>query len=114
LSVLTVCLSVCLSVCNVGALWQNGWMDQDSTWYGAIASAQATLTDGDPAPLRKRAEQPPLSQFTGAGPMSIVAKRSPISATAERLLHQLVLYRTSRDARHAVTVDYRRIVKIVS
>ena len=27
------CLS-CLSVCNVGALWPNGWMDQDTTWYG--------------------------------------------------------------------------------
>jgi len=24
-------------------LWPNGWMDQDATWYGGIASAQATL-----------------------------------------------------------------------
>ena len=37
--VLSVCLSclyvlsVCLSVCNVGALWPNGWMDQDETWH---------------------------------------------------------------------------------
>ena len=23
-----------LSVCNVGVLWTNGWMDQDTTWYG--------------------------------------------------------------------------------
>jgi len=23
-----------LSFCNVGALWPNGWMDQDATWYG--------------------------------------------------------------------------------
>ena len=29
-----VCLSVCLSVCNVGVLWPNGWMQQDTTWYG--------------------------------------------------------------------------------
>jgi len=28
----TVVLSVCLSVCDVGALWPNGWMDQDETW----------------------------------------------------------------------------------
>jgi len=26
------CLSV-LSVCDVGALWPNGWMDQDETWH---------------------------------------------------------------------------------
>ena len=30
---------VCLSVCHVGhcgpcLLWRNGWMNQDSTWYG--------------------------------------------------------------------------------
>jgi len=25
----------CLSVCNVGVLWPNGWMDQDTTWYGS-------------------------------------------------------------------------------
>ena len=33
----TVFLSVCLyvlSLCNVGVLWPNGWMDQDTTWYG--------------------------------------------------------------------------------
>jgi len=23
-----------LSVCNVGALWPNGWMDQNETWRG--------------------------------------------------------------------------------
>jgi len=23
-----------LSVCNIGVLWPNGWMDQDTTWYG--------------------------------------------------------------------------------
>jgi len=29
--------------CNVCVLWPNGWMDQDETWQGGIASAQATL-----------------------------------------------------------------------
>jgi len=38
------------------------------------------VLDGDPAPRRKGAQQPPIF-----GPMSIVAKRSPISATAELL-----------------------------
>jgi len=28
------CLS-CLSVCNVAVLWPNGWIDQDTTWYGS-------------------------------------------------------------------------------
>jgi len=37
--------------------------------------------DGDPAPLRKGAQLPNFR------PMSIVAKRSPISATAEHFLH---------------------------
>jgi len=23
----------CPAVCNVGVLWPNGWMDQDTTWY---------------------------------------------------------------------------------
>jgi len=29
------CLSACpvLSVCNVGALWPNGWTEQDETWH---------------------------------------------------------------------------------
>jgi len=26
--------TVVLSVSNVGVLWPNGWMDQDTTWYG--------------------------------------------------------------------------------
>jgi len=41
-----------------------------------------TVLDGDPAlPLRKGAQQPPTFRL-----MSIVAKRSPILATAELLL----------------------------
>jgi len=42
-----------------------------------------SVLDGDPPPFPKRgAQQPRTFQ-----PMSIVAKRSPISATAELLLH---------------------------
>jgi len=39
-----------------------------------------TVLDGDPAPSRKGAQQAPTFR-----PMSIVAKRSPISTTAELL-----------------------------
>jgi len=39
------------------------------------------VLDGDPAHPRKRAQQPPTFRS-----MSIVAKRSPISATAEHFL----------------------------
>jgi len=39
-----------------------------------------TVLDGDPPPPRKRAQQRPTFR-----PMSIMAKRSPISATAELL-----------------------------
>jgi len=40
-----------------------------------------SVLDGDPDAPRKAAQQPPPT----FRPMSIVAKRSPISATAERL-----------------------------
>jgi len=31
---LSDCCMSCLSVSDVGALWPNGWMDQDETWHG--------------------------------------------------------------------------------
>ena len=58
------CLSV-LSVspvCNVGALWPNGWTDQDKTWQ-AVGLTLATchiVLDGDPAPLPQRGTVPPI------------------------------------------------------
>ena len=51
----------CLSCSEVGVLWPNGWKDQDETWHGGRSQ---------PWP------QPPIFR-----PMSIVAKRSPISVT---------------------------------
>jgi len=56
-----VCLSVCpvcpvCPVCNVGALWPNGWTDQDENWQ---ASALATLCKmGTQLPPKKEAEPP--------------------------------------------------------
>jgi len=42
------CLSV-MSVCNVGALWPNGWMDQDATWYGGRSQPRqhVVVLDGE-------------------------------------------------------------------
>jgi len=59
-------------------LWPNGWMDQDATWYeGRPRPRPHCVTWGSGSP--KGAQLPTFR------PMSIVAKRSPISATAEHL-----------------------------
>jgi len=58
-------------------LWPNGSVNQDATWYGWT---HVDMLDRDPSPCPKGAQQPPSFR-----PMSIVAKRSPISATAEHL-----------------------------
>jgi len=79
-----VCLSVCLSVCLQPwcMLWPNGWTDEDATWYG-----------GTPRPKRHCVRWRPSSPSTERGkqlptfrPMSIVSKRSPISAITAELL----------------------------
>ena len=65
-------------------LWPNGWMDQDATWYrGRPQPRPHCITcRWDPAASPpKGAQQPPPSFW----PMSIVAKGSSISATAEQL-----------------------------
>jgi len=60
-------------------LWPNDWMDQDATWY-----------EGRPWPRPHCCmviqESPQRGTHPYCRPMSIVAKRSPISATAEHLL----------------------------
>jgi len=58
-------------------------MDQDATWYGgrAVGLGQGDfVSHGDPAPPTQKGGTVPNIR-----PMSIVAKRSPISATAELL-----------------------------
>jgi len=78
---------VCLSVCNVGVLWPNGWMHQDTTWYGGRPRHRRHCVRWGPSlsPPRKWAQQPPPT----FRPMFIVAKRSPVSATVEHLLSVL-------------------------
>jgi len=81
LSVLSVLSCLVLSVCNVGVglLWPNGWMDQDETGYGGRPYPGPHCVRWGPSSPSPKGHSP---QFR---PMSIVAKRSPISATADHL-----------------------------
>jgi len=60
-------------------LWPNGWMDQDSTWYGGRPRTMLHCVRWGPSCLPKKGHNPHFR------PMFIVAERSPISATAEHL-----------------------------
>jgi len=108
-----------VSVCDVGVLWPNGGMDQDETWQGGTQHCEictaphpnsgpcllwpygwldqvATCYEGRPRPRRHCVRWGPSSpRQRGTAPnfrpMSIVAKRSPISATAEHLyIHSIM------------------------
>jgi len=48
--------------CNVGALWPNGWMDQNATWYGSRPRPRQHCAKWGPSSplLHKGAQQPPL------------------------------------------------------
>jgi len=104
----TVCKTVrlmlsdrCLSVCNVGVLWPNGWIDQDATWYAGIGigPGDIVLDEDTAASPRKWAQEPPTFR-----PMSIVAKQSAISATAE-LLFTTAHARNHNDRRVPITSE---------
>jgi len=73
-----------LSVCNVraGLLWPNGGMDQDATWYGGRPRPWSHCVRWGPSSHSPKGHSPAIF---GPCPMSIVVKRSPISATAEHL-----------------------------
>jgi len=77
------CLSD-LSLCNVGVLWPDGWMDQDDTWYGGRPWPRPHYVRADQLRHGKGHNRAAPSLFVR--PMSIVAKRSTISATVELLL----------------------------
>jgi len=63
-------------------LWPNGWMDEAATWYGYRPRPRPhciIMGPSSPFPLsRKGLSSPPFR------PVSIVTKRLPFSATAER------------------------------
>jgi len=71
--------TVVLSVCNIAVL--HGWMDQDATWSELGLDPGDILLDGDPDPPWKG-----YSSLPSFRPTSVMAKRSPISATAELLV----------------------------
>jgi len=83
------------SVYNVGVLWPNGWMDQDATWRGGRPRPRRHCVRWGPSSLTERGTAVPYF-----GPCLIVAKRSPISATAEHLLR----YASGRRDRHTDTL----------
>jgi len=85
----TVVCPVCLSVCNVGVLWPNGWVDRGATWYGGRPRPKRHCVRWRPSSSRRKgAQYPPTFR-----PMSIVAKRSPISAIAALLTVFQLLFR---------------------
>jgi len=49
---------VCLSVCDVGALWPNGWTDQDETWQAGRSRPWPHCVRWGPSPLSKRGCSP--------------------------------------------------------
>jgi len=61
-------------------LWPNGWMHKNNTWYGDRLRPRRHCVRWGPSSPLKGAQPPPLF-----GPY-IVAKQSPISASAELLL----------------------------
>jgi len=82
-----------LSVCDVDVLWPNGWMIKMKLSKEVGLVPDHIVLDGNTAPLPKGTQLLPPN----FRPMSIVAKRSPISATTEHLLKS---GRTRRKARH--------------
>jgi len=64
-------------------LWPNGSMHQDATWYGGRPCPRPHCVRWGPNSPPKKGDKGPLNFW----PMSILAKQSPISATAEHLLY---------------------------
>ena len=86
-------MSVCLSVTLVYCGQTVGWIKMKLGTEVALSPGD-TVLDGDPPPLTERG-----TVALTCRPMSILAKRSPISATAELLF--LVM-----DARYEVTYTF--------
>jgi len=69
------------SIFGLCLLWPNGWMHQDATWYGGRPRPWRHCVRWAPSPPPQKMGQPANFRL-----MSIVAKRSSISATAEQLV----------------------------
>ena len=53
------CLS-CLSVYNVGALWPNGWKDQDETWHAGRPQPWPHCIRWGPSSRSPKRADPPI------------------------------------------------------
>jgi len=62
------CLSVC-PACNVGALWPNGWTDQDESWRVGRPRSWPRCVRWAPSSPPQRGAKPPNFR-----PISVVAK----------------------------------------
>jgi len=82
---------VCLLYINVAVLWPNGWMDQDATWYGGKPHPRRHCVRWEPSSPTEMG----MAALPTFRPMSIVAKRSLISATAELLFYRTSTYSTA-------------------
>jgi len=50
----------CLSVCDVGALWTNGWMDQDETCHAGRPRPRTHCVRWEPSFPSPKGTQPPI------------------------------------------------------
>jgi len=66
---------------GLSLMWPNGWMDEDSTWYGCRPRRRPLCIRRVPSYPRK-GHSSPLPLFSPC----LLWPRSPISATAELLL----------------------------
>jgi len=67
------------------SMWPNGWMDQDASWCGGRPQPRHVVSDGDPVPPHGKSTAVP--HFSAHISM---AKRWPISATAELFLYSML------------------------
>jgi len=81
--VLVLVLVLKKSLIYIFALWPNNWMDQDAIWYGVRSRPRPHCVIWGPSLPQKSGHSP----YPNFRPMSVVAKRSPISATAEHLFY---------------------------
>jgi len=79
---------VCPCVCNVGILWSNGWLDQDTTWYGGrLRPRRHCIRRGPNSTHRKGHNSPP--PLFGSCLLWPNGRPTPISATASCCLLSL-------------------------
>ena len=64
-----VCLSVC-PICDVGALWPNGWTDQNETWLAGRPRPWPHCVRWGPSSPSPKGAQPQFSEHTCCSQMA--------------------------------------------